>query len=308
MRSANSSIQNSEIIAEYLSYLAKERRYSAHTVKAVSSDLNKLPGVLLEQTASSLKSRLAQLRSAGLSASSLARVGSSWRGFYRFAIERGILSVSPAVGLKTPKLPRRLPKALGVDQALSLVGQAESAASLPLKRGQALAALLYGTGLRIHEAIGIDWSECANSRSIGWLDLQACELSVTGKGGKRRQVPLPSVVAGLLSEWRAYAQQFIKQDGGAIFVSAKGQRIGIRQAQRDLSGLAKRKGLDVPVHPHMLRHSFGSHMLQESQNLRAVQDLLGHESISSTQIYTSLDFKHLAGVYDNAFPRAKKKS
>lgn len=305
MRIIDEIVQNRKLVACYLNFLQLERRYSSHTVAAVRRDIAKLGSSPLQIDAAGLKLQLSALHAKGLKATSLARLASSWRGFYRFAVSKGYLTANPADALKVPKRPKRLPKALSIDQVISLLQREEMPASLPLARGYLLVALIYGTGLRIHEAIGLDWQESATKDAIGCLSLSAQEVQVSGKGGKTRLIPLPSFVADLLVRWQKFLADAYKDYPSHLFVSKNGGRLSIRQAQRDISSYAKVSGLEVLLHPHMLRHSFGSHMLQESQNLRAVQDLLGHESISSTQIYTSLDFKHLSGVYDQAFPRAK---
>jgi integrase/recombinase XerC len=298
MRSTEPPSNPDRLIQRYLDFLRLERRYSEHTVLAVSRDLSLIDGPLLSITSSTLKTILAKRHSLGAASSSLARMASSWRGFFCFLLDSGEIDVNPALGLKTPKLPRALPKAVGVDQLAALL---HGPLPLEYKMAQAhvLIELLYCTGLRISEALSLTDSVLPN----------ASEFRVTGKGNKTRIVPVIDVLKDRLTELSVLRKEHLLKVGNpivnALFLSAKGFALSVRQAQKDVSDYAKFKGLDQHLHPHMLRHSFGSHMLQGTQNLRAVQELLGHASISSTQVYTALDFDHLCSVYDKAFPRAK---
>jgi integrase/recombinase XerC len=222
------------------------------------------------------------------------------------------LVANPVDDVKAPKRLKSLPKALSVEQALALVNQAVKEAQekkdLESVRDAAILDLLYSSGLRLSELLGIDvmQSKDRQQESAGWLDWDAAEVTVLGKGGKRRSVPVGSPAMSSLLEWREVrATGTYVQESIALFVSATGKRLSPRTVQARLRALAIRAGLPTHVHPHMMRHSFASHILQSSQDLRAVQEMLGHASIASTQIYTSLDFQHLAQAYDKAHPRAK---
>jgi integrase/recombinase XerC len=222
------------------------------------------------------------------------------------------LIANPVDDVKAPKRLKSLPKALSVEQALSLVNQAVKEAAekkdLETVRDAAIIDLLYSSGLRLSELLGIDvmQSKDRQHESAGWLDWDAAEVTVLGKGGKRRSVPIGEPAMQSLKVWRAARDLLEQADVSmALFISATGVRLSPRTVQARLRTLAMRAGLPTHVHPHMMRHSFASHVLQSSQDLRAVQEMLGHASIASTQIYTSLDFQHLAQVYDKAHPRAK---
>ena len=222
------------------------------------------------------------------------------------------LLANPVADVKAPKRNKPLPKALSVEQAIALVQQAQSEAGekqdLDSIRDAALIELLYSSGLRLSEVLGIDVliSRDRKEASAGWLDWDAAEVTVLGKGGKRRSIPVGLPAMNALRAWRNFLQAAdLQSPSPALFISAKGQRLAPRTVQARLRTLAIRAGLPTHVHPHMLRHSFASHVLQSSQDLRAVQEMLGHASIASTQIYTSLDFQHLAQAYDKAHPRAK---
>lgn len=286
------------LVQEYMDFLRLERRYSDNSVKAVQRDVALITCPFSEVTTASLKSILAQRHAAGAAPASLARLASSWRGYFKFLLSNGYLTVDPSLGLKTPKLPRALPKAVGVDALAALL-----AIPLPqtfrFAQAHILIELLYCTGLRISEALSLQVEILSG----------ATELRVVGKGNKARIVPMVDVLQTRFREFiepRAlHLAKLGKPAEAALFVSAKGLPLSARQAQRDVADHAASSGLDQHLHPHMLRHSFGSHMLQGTQNLRAVQELLGHSSIVSTQVYTALDFEHLSSVYDNSFPRAK---
>lgn len=298
MRSPEPTPDNSILIQGYLDFLRFERRHSENSVVAVQRDLRLIAEPVLSIKSANLKALLAKRHAGGAAPASLARMASSWRGFFKFLVDRGHLSTDPSLGLKTPKLPRSLPKAVGVDALAALL-----AGPLPqtfrLAQAHVLIELLYCTGLRIAEALSlqVDVLHGAN------------ELRVIGKGSKARVVPIVDALRERLNEFSWPRAEHLKNAGqldqSALFVSARGMPLSVRQAQRDVADHAANSGLAQHLHPHMLRHSFGSHVLQGTQNLRAVQELLGHASISSTQVYTALDFDHLSSVYDNAFPRAK---
>jgi integrase/recombinase XerC len=245
-----------------------------------------------------LKTVLAQKFSAGVSPASLARLASSWRGFFKFLCSRGHLLVNPASGLKTPKLAKSLPKAVGVDQLIALLNK-PIPKEFRFAQAHVLVDLLYCTGLRIKEALSL---------TVSIFD-ETEELLVLGKGNKSRVIPIVNNLRDRLKEFSICRKNHLLQLGTvqvtSLFISIKGRPLSVRQAQIDLARYSLLSGLGQHLHPHMLRHSFGSHMLQATQNLRAVQELLGHASITSTQIYTALDFEHLSSVYDKAFPRAK---
>jgi integrase/recombinase XerC len=298
MRRAEQTPEHAILIQRYLDFLRLERRYSDNSVKAAQRDLSLIdtpPGLV---TTTALKSILAQRHAGGAAPASLARLASSWRGFFKYLLNNGVVEVDPTLGLKTPKLTRSLPKAVGVDPLAALLAK-----PLPQEfrfaQAHVLIELLYCTGLRISEALTLQ-VEALNGST---------ELRVVGKGNKARIVPVVDALQARLREFVEPRQRHLLQQGNgqeaSLFLSAKGQALTARQAQRDIADHAVNCGLGQHLHPHMLRHSFGSHLLQGTQNLRAVQELLGHSSIASTQVYTALDFDHLSSVYDNAFPRAK---
>ncbi len=244
-----------------------------------------------------LARQLATLHGRGLSGRSLARMLSAWRAFYRFLLEldsarRG----DPCAGLKPPKSARRLPSALSPDEAMRLV--AIDGDDVLAVRDRALLELAYSSGLRLAELSGAD---------IDRLDLATGEIRVMGKGSKERIVPVGAPACKALRAWIAARAGVAGPDASALFVTRAGRRLGPRAIERRLAAWARRQGLDRHVHPHMLRHSFASHVLQSSGDLRAVQELLGHASIASTQVYTHLDFQALAKAYDAAHPRARRR-
>ena len=319
------------LVQEYLHELHVLRQLSVHTLKAYRMDLSELQGFAVEDSVELLKVSNAHVRrwagrlhSKGKSSRTIARTLSAWRGWYNWLTEKDArraakadkltasLTANPVDDVKAPKRMKSLPKALSVEQALALVNQAVLEANekkdLETKRDAAIIDLLYSSGLRLSELLGIDvmQSKDRQQESAGWLDWDAAEVTVLGKGGKRRSVPVGAPAMRSLQAWRdtrnasEHAIQSI-----ALFISATGARLSPRTVQARLRTLAIRAGLPTHVHPHMMRHSFASHVLQSSQDLRAVQEMLGHASIASTQIYTSLDFQHLAQAYDKAHPRAK---
>jgi len=240
---------------------------------------------------------LATLHAGGLSGRSLARTLSSWRAFYRWLLERdGSVREDPCAGLKAPKAAKRLPSALSPDEAVQLVDIAPDDA--PSLRDRALFELAYSSGLRLSELSGLD---------LGRVDLQSGEVRVWGKGAKERIVPVGEHARSAIAAWLDVRSRVAKEGELALFVGERGTRITPRTIQRRLAAWAIAQGLNRHVHPHMLRHSFASHLLQSSGDLRAVQEMLGHASIASTQVYTHLDFQYLAKAYDAAHPRAKKK-
>ncbi len=243
-----------------------------------------------------LRGWVAARHRAGIGGRSLQRQLSAVRRFYRWLIREGRAAVNPAVGLRAPKSPRRLPRALDPDQAARLV---EFAADDPLAlRDRAMFELLYSSGLRVSELVGLDLHE---------LDLREAQVSVLGKGGKRRIVPVGRAALAALEAWLAVRPGLAAAQSVAVFVNRGGARQGGRTVQIRLRRRALLQGIESRVHPHVLRHSFASHLLESSGDLRAVQELLGHADIGTTQIYTHLDFQHLAKVYDAAHPRARRR-
>ena len=274
----------------------------AHTRSAYVRDVTRLAELcggtaLKDLTAPELRRKLATLHAGGLSGRSLARTLSSWRAFYGYLLERDpSLHESPCTGLKPPKAQRRLPQALSPDEAVQLVA---IAGDDPLTvRDHALFELAYSSGLRLAELAGLD---------RGRVDLTSGEVRVWGKGAKERIVPVGRAARKALDAWLGKREAIALPTEHALFVGARGTRITPRAIQRRLAQWAVKQGLGRHVHPHMLRHSFASHVLQSSGDLRAVQEMLGHASIASTQVYTHLDFQYLAKAYDAAHPRARKK-
>ncbi len=294
-------------IARFLDELAVQRRASPHTIEAYRRDLARfdtlLPGAAPESLqAPQLRRALMQLHAQNLAPRSIARILSAWRSYFAWLARRGVIALNPADGLRAPKRPRTLPKALGLDQAAALLdGPARGDPDDPLQaRDAAMFELFYSSGLRLSELVSLDWP--------GGLDLAAGEVTVVGKRSKTRVVPVGDKARSALTDWLALRSQFESAEASpALFLGRYGTRLTPRQVRARLALWAQRQGVGVHVHPHMLRHSFASHVLQSSGDLRAVQEMLGHASISATQIYTHLDFQHLAKIYDSAHPRAKGK-
>ncbi len=296
---ADSSVEN------FLTELAIQRRASPHTVDAYRRDLVRLKALAAEQDPVALKTPqlrrgLMQLHAQELAPRSIARTLSAWRSYYAWLARRGVIPLNPADGLHAPKRPRTLPKALGIDQAAALLDrQAGSLSDDPLLvRDIAMFELFYSSGLRLSELVSLEWP--------GGLDLVAGEVTVTGKRQKTRTVPVGDKAREALEAWLKLRPTLLRDAQPALFLGRNGTRLTPRQVASRLAQWAQRQGVGVHVHPHMLRHSFASHVLQSSGDLRAVQEMLGHASIAATQIYTHLDFQHLAKIYDAAHPRAKK--
>ena len=292
-------------IDAWLAELAGQRRQSAHTIAAYRRDLALLVELAGSTALETLESHhirrfVAQLHARGLSGRSLARVLSAWRGFYRWLGLRGEAPQNPVAGLRPPKSPKALPRALSPDEANALLET--SGDDLLDLRDQAIFELFYSSGLRLAELDGLDVNCLA--------DVAAGEIRVLGKRGKTRIVPVGVKAREAIAAWAARRGELLKAANGdetALFLGRNGRRLSMRTIQSRLKRRALLLGLPTHVHPHMLRHSFASHVLQSSGDLRAVQEMLGHASIASTQVYTHLDFQHLAKVYDAAHPRAKKK-
>ena len=276
---------------------------SARTRRAYVADVRRLALLAVDADLARLSPHevrrcLATLHARGLAGRSLARMLSAWRAFYRFALEREpALTGNPCTGVRAPRAARRLPSALSPDEAVRLV--AFDAATDPLAlRDRALFELAYSSGLRLSELAGVD---------VDRLDLAGGEVRVWGKGAKERVVPVGAGARDAIRAWLPVRAGFAGAADKAMFIGLSGRRVSPRTIERRLAGLAVKLGLPRHVHPHMLRHSFASHLLQSSGDLRAVQEMLGHASIASTQVYTHLDFQALAKVYDAAHPRAKKR-
>jgi len=300
--------------SRYLGELVTQRQLSPHTVAAYRRDLAELAelaghGDWARLSHADMRRFAARLHAAGQNPRSIARKLSGWRGFYQWLSLQVSLPANPVDGVRAPRRAKSLPKALAVDDAVQLLEANRHGHPEPAELcNRAMFELLYSSGLRVSELAGLDlaYTDGKNGNSLGWLDLEAGEVVVTGKGGKRRRVPVGVPAREALAAWLAVRPP--AADGSpALFLSSRGARITPRVVQQRLKQHAIKAGAPVHVHPHVLRHSFASHLLQSSGDLRAVQELLGHASITSTQVYTALDFQHLAAVYDKAHPRAKAK-
>ena len=289
-------------IEQYLAHLAHERRLSQHSIAAYRRDIGMLIAHAKDQrledlTLSHIRRSVALLHGQGLSGRSLARMLSAWRGLYRYLAETHGLKSNPCMGIRAPKTPKKLPDALSPDEARRLVeSEGEGAAAL---RDRAMLELFYSSGLRLAELAGINWDA---------IDSADGTARIYGKGAKTRVVPVGRQALAALRAWRDARRAFPPADPAAVFVNRFGRRLSTRTIQSRIKAAGLKQGILREVHPHMLRHSFASHVLQSSGDLRAVQEMLGHASISTTQVYTHLDFQHLAKVYDAAHPRAKRKS
>jgi integrase/recombinase XerC len=300
------------LVEQYLEHVRVGKRLAQRTVELYSLDLKRLlvnaeaAGMPLERVQTAhIRRWVAQMHGAGRSGRGIALILSGWRGFYAWLGMQGRVPSNPVQDVRAPKSPRPLPKALGVDDAMRLADHEEADADPVLEaRDVAIVELLYGCGLRVGELVGLD--AVASGAAKGWLDLQAGEAHVLGKGSKRRSVPVGRQAADALRHWLALRPQLAGNDP-ALFVGRGGKRLSSQSIWLRLRRRSLQAGLATPVHPHMLRHSFASHVLQSSGDLRAVQELLGHANIATTQVYTRLDFQHLAKAYDAAHPRAVRK-
>ncbi|GGD39017.1 tyrosine recombinase XerC [Franconibacter pulveris 1160] len=291
-----------EAADRFLRYLKVERQLSPHTLLNYGRQLAaliQLAGEMKLQSwqqcdAAAVRSFAVRSRRAGLEASSLALRLSALRSFFDWLVSQGELPANPAKGISTPKAPRHLPKNIDVDDVNRLL---DIDINDPLAvRDRAMLEVMYGAGLRLSELVNID---CKH------LDLDSGEVWVTGKGSKERRLPMGRSAVQWLAHWLNLRELF-GPDDDALFLSKLGKRISARNVQKRFAEWGIRQGLNSHVHPHKLRHSFATHMLESSGDLRAVQELLGHANLSTTQIYTHLDFQHLASVYDAAHPRAKR--
>lgn len=308
------------LIARYLNHVQFEKRLAQRTLTLYALDLQKLganaaqAGVALTAVhPAHVRRWVAQMHSAGRSGRGIALILSGWRGFYTWLGREGLVNCNPVLGVRAPKAAKPLPKALNVDEALQLACfHAEAIDPWLDARDAALVELLYGCGLRLAEITGLDAQASAGAR--GWLDLAAGEAHVLGKGSKRRVVPIGAQALQAVQRWLQVRDE--KRGGttrgaahppqAALFIGRNGSRLSAQSIWKRLRARSLQAGLPLAVHPHMLRHSFASHVLQSSGDLRGVQELLGHANIRTTQIYTRLDFAHLAKTYDSAHPRARR--
>jgi integrase/recombinase XerC len=291
------------LLDEYLDHLSHQRRLATGTRRNYERDVATLfrvvAGVPVERIESHhIRRAIAQLHARGIEPRTLASMLSGWRGLFAWLVRHRGLDVNPCAGVRAPKAPKALPKALSPDAAARLL-DAPGDAALEV-RDRAMFELFYSSGLRLAELIGL---EAADARAM----LRDAEVTVTGKGSKTRTVPVGAKARDALSAWLERRASVAVPDEPALFVGARGARVSPSVVRDRLAKWALRAGVAQHVHPHVLRHSFATHLLQSSGDLRAVQEMLGHASISTTQVYTSLDFQHLAKVYDAAHPRAKKK-
>jgi len=307
------------LVQRYLEHVRFEKRLASRTATLYALHLSDLqqraaevPVELLQVHQAHVRRWVAQLHARGRSGHGIALVLSCWRGFYAWLGREGLVASNPVQDVRAPRAGKALPKALGVDDAVQLADfQAEDEDPWLEARDAAMVELLYGCGLRVGELVGLDIqaSAAALQAGRGWIDLEATEVQVQGKGSKRRTAPLGRVAQDALQHWLAVrgAVEGAGTVQPALFIGRRGTRLTPQSIWQRLRRRSLLAGLAAPVHPHMLRHSFASHLLQSSGDLRAVQELLGHASITTTQVYTRLDFQHLARVYDAAHPRAKAK-
>jgi len=325
-------------IGRYLAGLRTQRMLSPHTTDNYGRDLRELCALLAGASPADdsnpdrsvaesaepaepdfthinqfqIRKCAAQLHARGLNARSISRKLSAWRGFFAWLSHEIALPANPVDGVKPPKKSKPLPKALSTDDAVRLVSQAppgRSSEDTLAACNRAMFELLYSSGLRISELCALDIADVREDghESAGWIDLDNAEATVTGKGGKQRKVPVGKAALQALRDWLPLRARLERADAHrhALFLSERGSRMSPRVAQTRLKAHGLAIGMPTGVHPHMLRHSFASHVLQSSGDLRAVQEMLGHSSITATQVYTALDFQRLAQVYDQAHPRAR---
>ncbi len=328
---------DSALIEAYLEHVRVEKRLAARTVELYALDLAKLQNfaaavaspagvgaagrglALLDVKNHHIRRWVAAMHSGGRSGRGIALILSGWRGFYAWLGRQGLVTSNPVQDVRSPKAPKPLPKALGVDDAVQFADFASDDDAWLEARDCAMVELLYGSGLRVGELVGLD--VVASAQAKGWIDMQAAEAHVLGKGSKRRSVPVGATALRALERWLALrgpgapvaapgqtaAQAHSANASAALFQGRYGTRLTAQSVWQRLQRRSLQAGMATPVHPHMLRHSFASHVLQSSSDLRGVQELLGHANISTTQVYTRLDFQHLAKAYDAAHPRAKVK-
>jgi len=290
-------------LEDYIQHLTYERGLSALTCKSYARDIALLSTLAGDTDLKHIKNQhirrfIAMMHSQNLSSKSIARALSAWRGFYDYLIQHHRFESNPVLGLRAPKAAKSLPQALAVDQAVKFV-EIEGDSVLAL-RDRAILELFYSSGIRLAELVNLD---------TDMLDFNEGTVTVTGKGSKTRIVPLGSHAAKALQSWLQCRASIKLHENStkAVFVTEQGRRVTPRAVQYRVKYWAIQQGIHADIHPHTLRHSFATHVLQSSQDLRAVQEMLGHANISTTQVYTHLDYQHLAKIYDAAHPRAKKK-
>lgn len=305
-------MDDAALVERYLEHVRVEKRLAARTVELYALDLQKLAGnatkagLALRQVQNAhIRRWVAQMHGGGRSGRGIALILSGWRGFYTWLGREGLVTANPVQDVRAPKAPKPLPKALSVDDAVQLAEFSAVETDPWLEaRDAAIVELLYGCGLRVGELVGLDAQ--ASGAARGWVDLQAGEAHVLGKGSKRRSVPVGRKALAALQLWLQERAAGKHAGEAALFIGRHGQRLSAQSIWQRLKMRGVQAGLATPVHPHMLRHSFASHVLQSSGDLRAVQELLGHANIGTTQVYTRLDFQHLAKAYDAAHPRAHR--
>ena len=321
MRAEPSTVDTTQtaLTERYLEHARVQKRLAPRTLALYSEDLHKLmtaaaqAGIALTAVQNHHVRRwVAQMHAGGRSGRGIALILSGWRGFYTWLGREGQISANPVQDVRAPRQARPLPKALGVDEAVQLADHvAEDDDPWLEARDAAMVELLYGSGLRVGELVGLDVaaSDAAQRAGRGWIDLPSAEVQVQGKGSKRRGVPLGTQALAALQRWLAVRDQVAGEGDAAmaLFIGRRGTRLTPQSIWQRLKRRSLLAGLATPVHPHMLRHSFASHVLQSSSDLRAVQELLGHAHIGTTQVYTRLDFQHLAKAYDAAHPRARRR-
>jgi len=293
-----------KLAREYLDALKHQRRLAPATLANYARALDVLLALREGKPLQSLepaevRRSIALLHAKGLSPRTLALILSAWRGWFRWLARHRGFRANPVLGIRAPKAARPLPKALSVESTQRLL-DAPNEAAPPALRDRAMFELLYSSGLRLAELVALDVGD-------GRLDLRQGEVTVTGKGSKTRTVPIGAKAREALRAWLDVRSRLASPTAKALFVGARGRRISPAVVGARLAAWGRARGLNQRVHPHMLRHSFATHVLQSSQDLRAVQEMLGHASISTTQVYTHLDFQALAKVYDAAHPRARRK-
>ena len=296
--------QQTAWLKRFAAHMRDQRRLATHTVNNYRRDLAGFETFCDTQGIShweqlqpvQVRAWAAQLHRRGLSGRSVQRHLSALRSFYRFMISQGVLHSNPAQDIRAPKTPRKLPHSLDVDRIQSLLDV--KTATWLAQRDVAMIELMYSCGLRLAELVDLDLQQ---------VDLKACEARVLGKGSKTRIVPIGSKAREVLLAWLPVRAEHCAAGENALFVSRLGSRLGVRSVQQRFERWARLRGLDSRLHPHVLRHSFATHLLESSGDLRAVQELLGHANLGTTQVYTHLDFQHLAQVYDQAHPRARAK-
>ena len=293
-------------IETFARHIGSERRLSPHTLSNYQRDLQQAASLLLERrqhdwsavTQHEVRALVAIWHRRGKGGTSIQRMLSSLRTFYGFLLREGLAKDNPADGVRAPKSAKRLPKTLDQEQVGHLLDSNLEDDPLAL-RDQAMMELIYSSGLRLAELVSLD---------IDTIDFRDGEMVVIGKGAKARLLPVGAPAITAVREWIKQRLSFVKNaDEKALFVNTRGRRVSARTVQQRLARAAKSRGLGQHLHPHMLRHSFATHMLEASGDLRAVQELLGHANLTTTQVYTHLDFQHLASVYDGAHPRAQRK-